>query len=154
MQITQKGAGNGGIWVDFNGAKPRDLRHGAFPAVAEGQKPISESDSQAPIVWLKGVSFKSGDWRHVVLAWKNFDTGRSDAHSALYIDGKLIGEISGRDIGMDWDLDKTGICVAVNFIGLLDEIALFNRALTPAEIANLHKRPDFLAPLKRVQGLP
>jgi len=102
----------------------------------------------------KAVSFKSGDWRHVVLAWKNFDTGRSDAHSALYIDGKLIGEISGRDIGMDWDLDKTGICVAVNFIGLLDEIALFNRALTPAEIANLHKRPDFLAPLKRVQGLP
>ena len=28
IQITQKGANNGGIWFDFNDAKPRDLRMG------------------------------------------------------------------------------------------------------------------------------
>ena len=27
IQITQKGANNGGIWFDFNDAKPRDRRH-------------------------------------------------------------------------------------------------------------------------------
>jgi len=40
VQITQKGANNGGLWFDFNDAKPRDLRHGAFPAIPDGQKGI------------------------------------------------------------------------------------------------------------------
>jgi hypothetical protein len=149
IQITQKGAGNGGLWVDFNDAKPRDLRHGAFPAVAEGQKSIPESDPQAPIVWVKNINFKAGDWHHVVVTWKNFDTGRKDALSALYIDAKLAGEIRGQDIHMDWDLEKTGIYVAVGYIGLLDELALFSRKLTTVEIERLRAHPEMLAILKK-----
>jgi hypothetical protein len=148
IQITQKGAGNGGLWVDFNNAKPRDLRHGAFPAVLEGMKSIPESDPNAPIYWVKNVGFKAGDWHHVALAWRNFDTGRKDGHSTLYIDGKRVGEIRGHDLRMDWDLEKTGIYVAVSFIGLLDELAVFNRELTASEVAQLHQRPEALAGLK------
>src|SRR5262249_32318084 len=48
-----------------------------------------------------------------------------------------------------WDLDRTGIYVAVNFIGLLDELALFNRPLTAEEVARLHSAPGLLAPLKK-----
>src|SRR5262249_4527162 len=59
VQITQKGATNGGIWFDFNNAKPRDLRMGVFPAVPEGQKPVAESDPQAPMVRVPRVGFKS-----------------------------------------------------------------------------------------------
>lgn len=51
----------------------------------------------------------------------------------------------GRELSMDWDLDKTGIYVAVNFIGLLDELALFDRALTAEEAALLHARPGLLS---------
>lgn len=148
IQITQKGAGNGGIWVDFNNAKPRDLRHGAFPAVPEGMKPIPESDPSAPIYWVKNIGFKAGDWHHVALAWKNFDTGQKDGLSTLYIDGKRIGEIRGHDLRMDWDLEKAGIYVAVGFIGLLDELALFNRELTASEVAQLHQRPGLFVGLK------
>ena len=36
IQITQKGANNGGIWFDFNDAKPRDMRHGALPRGGRG----------------------------------------------------------------------------------------------------------------------
>jgi hypothetical protein len=50
---------------------------------------------------------------------------------------------------MDWDLDKAGIYVAVNYIGLLDELALFNRPLSAAEVAHMHKNPGLLAPLKK-----
>jgi hypothetical protein len=149
IQITEKGANNGGIWFDFNDAKPRDLRHGAFPAVAEGKKGIGEDDPDAPMVWVKRIAFKQGEWRHVVLSWKNFDTGKKDAVSQLWIDGKLMGEIRDRAIAMQWDVDKAGIYIAVNWIGLLDELALFNRALTEAEIKDLHKNPGLLAPLKK-----
>ena len=148
IQITQKGANNGGIWFDFNDAKPRDLRHGAFPAVDDGKKGIGEDDPDAPMVWLKRVAFKNGEWRHVVLTWKNFDTGKKDAVSQLWIDGKLIGEIKDRAIAMKWDVEKAGIYVAIAWIGLLDELAIFNRMLTEKEIKDLHRNPGMLAPLK------
>jgi hypothetical protein len=148
VQITQKGANDGGIWVDFNNAKPRDLRHGVFPAVPAGEKGVKEEDPDAPLVRVPKIDFKEGQWRHIVLSWSNFDTGRKDAASALYIDGKLIGEVKGRALAMEWDLEKTGIYVAVNFVGLLDELALFSRALTPDEVRLLHRQPGVLAALR------
>ncbi|HJZ53418.1 MAG TPA: hypothetical protein VKE74_00580 [Gemmataceae bacterium] len=149
IQITQKGAGNGGLWFDFNDAKPRDLRHGAFPMVPEGQKPITEDDPKAPMVRVPGVGWKAGDWHCVVLTWKNLDTGKDDAVTALYIDGKPIGEVTGRAIAMGWEIDKAGVYLAVNYIGLLDELALFDRPLTAEEVKLLHRTPGLLAPLKK-----
>jgi hypothetical protein len=148
IQITEKGANNGGIWFDFNDARPRDLRHGTFPAVTEGQKGLSEDDPNAPMVRVPRINWKAGEWHHVVLTWKNFDTGSGDAKSALYIDAALIGEVKGRAISMDWNAHKAGIYVAVNYIGLLDELALFGRALTADEVRMLHGNPGLLAPLK------
>ena len=52
-------------------------------------------------------------------------------------------------ITMDWDLDKAGIYIAVNYIGLMDEIALFNRALTEDEIGILRSQPAVLSSLGR-----
>lgn len=152
IQITQKGANNGGIWFDFNDAKPRDMRHGAFPALGEGEKAIPEEDPKAPMVRMKDIGFKAGDWHHIVLSWKNFDSGKPDAVSALYVDGKLIGEVKDRAIAMDWDMEKAGLYVAVNYIGLLDELALFDRALTAEEVSALHKTPGLLATLKKKEG--
>jgi len=139
IQITQKGANNGGLWFDFNNAKPRDMRHGAFPAVAEGQKPIAEEDPAAPLVRVPKIDWQESDWHHVVLSWSNFDTGKPDARSELYIDGKRIGAVEGRALAMQWDLDKTGIYVAVNYIGLLDDLALFRRPLTAQEVQRLYR---------------
>ena len=95
------------------------------------------------------VAFKAGEWHHVVLTWKNFDTGNKDALALLFIDGKHIGDVKTYEIAMGWDLEQTGIYVAVNYLGLLDELALFNRVLTPEEINLLRKTPGLLAPLKK-----
>jgi len=149
VQITHKGANNGGIWFDFNDAKPRDLRMGVFPAVPEGGVPIKEESPDAPMVRVKGIGFKAGDWHHVVINWQNFDTGKKDALAALYIDGKKMGEVKDRAIAMEWDMDRVGIYIGVNYIGLLDEFALFDRPLSDAEIALLQKNPGVLAAVKK-----
>jgi hypothetical protein len=151
IQITQKGANDGGLWFDFNDATPRDLRHGAFPAVAAGQAPLKEDDPKAPMVRVPKVGWKAGEWHHVVLSWSNLDTGKEDAVSALYIDGKLVGEVKGRALAMVWDVEKTGVYVAVNYIGLLDELALSGRAPSAEEVALLHDKPGLLAPLKKAK---
>src|SRR5262245_21777173 len=158
VQITQKGANNGGLWFDFNDAKPRDLRHGAFPMIPEGKKGITEDDPNAPMVRVPKVGWKKDDWHHVVLTWQNLDTGKDNAVTSLYIDGKLIGQVKDRAIAMGWDLEKAGIYVAIGYIGLLDEFAVFDRSLTAAEVTALQKKPDLLtglkAPAKKDPKLP
>jgi hypothetical protein len=149
IQITQKGATNGGIWFDFNDAKPRDLRMGVFPAVPAGAVGIKEDDPKAPMVRVPKVGFKVGAWHHVVVSWSNFDTLKKDALATLYIDGKKIGDVKDRAIAMDWIVEKAGIYVAVNYVGLLDELAIFNRAITANEVALLHKTPGLLSGLKK-----
>jgi len=149
VQITEKGANDGGLWFDFNDAMPRDLRHGVFPAVPKGEKGAKEDDPDAPLVRVPKVDWKADAWHHVVLSWKNFDTGKADAVSSLYIDGKRIGQVKDRAIAMDWDVEKAGVYVAINYLGLLDELALFDRALTEAEVGLLHRRPGLLSPLKK-----
>jgi len=144
VQITQKGANNGGIWFDFNDAKPRDMRMGVFPAISKDGVGAKESDADAPLVRVLKVGFKVGDWHHIVLSWSNFDTGKNDAIATLYVDGKKIGDVKDRAIAMDWDIEKAGIYTAVGYCGLLDEMALFNRALTADEVAALHKQPNLL----------
>lgn len=148
VQITHKGANNGGIWFDFNNAKPRDCRMGVFSAVPVGEKPVSEDDPKAPMVRVPAVKFKAGEWHHIVLTWKNLDTGKPNGQAILYIDGKKQGSLDNAPLAMDWDIEKAGIYVAVNFIGLMDELAVFRRVLTVDEVNRLHQRPDVLSPLK------
>ena len=143
IQITQKGANNGGIWFDFNDAKPRDMRMGVFPAVPDGKVGIKEEDPDAPMVRVPKIGFKVGDWHHIVLTWSNFDTGLKDALATLYIDGKKIGDVKDRAIAMGWDIDKAGHLRRGQLRQiLLDELAIFNAPLTAAEVGLLlHTNP-------------
>jgi hypothetical protein len=50
---------------------------------------------------------------------------------------------------MEWDIEKTGIYVAINYIGLLDEFAVFDRALSSDEVALLRAKPGILSGLKK-----
>ena len=149
VQLTQKGHDNGGMWFDFNDAKPRDLRLGVFTARPADQKAVPETDPKAPMVRVPGVGWKAEDWHHVVMTWANLDTGKPDAVAALYIDGKLMGEVKDRVIAMDWDTEKANVYFALGYIGLLDELALFDRALAADEVKLLREKPELLAPLKK-----
>ncbi len=147
IQITQRGANNGGLWIDFPESSPRDMRLGAFPGA--GGRLYKESDPDAPLVVVRDVGFRVADWHHVAFTWSNFDTGRADARAALYVDGDLQGELADREIAMGWDIAETGIYLAVNYAGLLDELAIFSRTLPATDIRALHQEPERLSGLKR-----
>lgn len=148
VQITEKGANDGGIWCDFPDRRPRDFRLGAFPAVPAGEKPISEDAADAPLVRVERIGFKVGVWHHVVLNWDRFDSVQTNAVAVLYIDGQEQGRLAKREIAMRWNLEKAGIYLALNYIGLLDEFAVFNRAVTADEVKLLKDQPGLLADLK------
>jgi Concanavalin A-like lectin/glucanases superfamily len=154
LQITQKGYDNGALWFDFNDKKPRDLRHGVFTARADNQKAVKEEDPKAPLVRVPGIGWKELDWHHVVITFKNLDTGKPDAVTALYIDGKLKGEVKEQAIAMKWEMAEAKIYLALSYIGLIDEFALFDKALTGDEVQLLHKKPALLTPLKKSSKTP
>ncbi|MBL8792319.1 MAG: hypothetical protein JNM56_00290, partial [Planctomycetia bacterium] len=147
--ITQKGFNNGSIWAHFNDAKPRALQAGTYPSIPDGQEPVPEEDPKAPLTRFLKPGFREGDWHHLALTWDRFNTGKRDATHTLYIDGKKIGELKNYEVGMDWDLDRTRVYCAVNLIGRLDELAVFNRPLTGDEVMLLHRKPGVLQALKR-----
>lgn len=138
IQITRKRAHDGALWIDFPDTTPRDLRLGAFTALGDGEKPLKESNPAAPLIRVKKVGFKEDEWHHLVMTWKNLDSGKADAKVALWIDGRRIGELRERNIAMKWDVEKAGIYFAVGLIGRMDELAIFRRELTPDEISGLH----------------
>ncbi len=143
IQITEKGANNGGLWCDFPDVRPRDFRLGAFPGVADGEQPLSESAPDAPLVVVKKIGFQADNWHHVAMTWNHFDTGKPNAVATLWIDGRPAGQLTERQLAMNWNLDRTGIYFAVSYIGLMDELAVFDRPLSAAEIAYLHAHPAF-----------
>jgi len=149
IQITQKRAHDGALWIDFPDSKPRDLRLGAFTALDDGEKPLKESAPLAPLIRVKKIGFKESEWHHLVMTWRNLDSGKADATVALWIDGKRVGELKKRNIAMKWDVKKTGIYFAVGLIGQMDELAIFRRALTPAEIVALHNDAGLVSRLVR-----
>jgi hypothetical protein len=146
--ITQKGFNNGSIWAHFNDSKPRALQSGTYPSIPDGQEPVAEEDPKAPLTRLKNVGFKSGEWHYIVLTWDHFNSGKKDGTHVLWVDGKKIGDLKDHAIGMDWDIERTRVYFAVNLVGLLDELAVFNRPLTVDEVMLLHKKPGVLRPIK------
>lgn len=149
VQITAKNAHDGAIWVDFPKTSPRSMRMGAYTALAPGEKAIPEDDPRAPLAPFPKIALREGTWRHVAITWDRFDTGKPDAVGTLYVDGRPAGTIENRAIAMQWDPERVGIYVAVSYIGLLDEFAVFGRSLTAAEVATLAAHPDLLSPLAK-----
>lgn len=149
IQITQKRAHDGALWIDFPDTTPRHLRLGAFTALADGEEPRKESDPLAPLIRLKKVGFQKEEWHHLVMTWTNFETGKADATVALWVDGRRIGTLQDLQMAMNWDLDQTGIYFAVNLIGQMDELAIFSRHLVEEEVRSLTKEAGLVRRLAR-----
>jgi hypothetical protein len=149
VYITQKRWNDGALWFDYNHDRRGDLRMGAYPALAPGQKPPEPDDPHPSMLRLKENALKPDAWNHVVMTWGGCDTGKKDGRAALYIDGRLAGEVKDLDLRLDWDLDQTRIYLGFLYVGLMDELALFQRGLTAEEVALLHEKPGVLSVLKK-----
>lgn len=150
IQITEKAWNNGALWVDFSkDEKPKHFRLGAFadmkvwnPAKRDFEKiPAAER----PMYTVTRPPFGSGKWTHVAFTFENFNTGKPDGVAKLYLNGKLQGEVSGRNQLFTWDPEKAAIQIGMSYVGLYDDLAIFNRSLSEVEIQALHTHEGRLA---------
>ena len=61
------------------------------------------------------------------------DAGKAGV-GKLYLDGKLQGTIKDWDLTLGWEADKVQLVLAAAYVGHMDDLAVFNRALTDAEV--------------------
>lgn len=151
IQITDKKWDDACLWVDFSKDEvPRLFRLGVFPNLREwnpqGRKVDTIPPEERPMVVVKRHPFERGKWTHVAFTFKGFNSGRDDAVARLYLNGELQGELAGKRT-FTWDLSRAVIVLGVNYVGLYDELAIFNRALGPDEIRDLARLEGGVASL-------
>jgi hypothetical protein len=56
----------------------------------------------------------------------------------LYLNGTLMGKIQNWDLTFGWNPEAVAIVLGASYVGYLDDLAVFNRTLTEAEVKTLN----------------
>jgi len=140
IQITDKAYNDSAIWVDFTKDEvPRHFRLGVFGELKAWNPDNLPADKYPAFTRRLVVSerppFGRETWTHVAVTWSKL--GSDKGTGSLYLNGKLVSSSTGIREPFVWDLPKVAIRLGVNYVGLMDELAVFDRALTAGEAAML-----------------
>ena len=142
IHITQRGWNDGALWVDFpRDETPRSFRLGTFPDLASWNPDNSKLEAlpknQRPLVEVKDPPFARDQWTHVIFTFSGLNSEKGKMHSRLYINGQLQGQALVKGAKLTWDPSQVGIMLGLNYVGCIDEVAIFDRSLDAAEIQSL-----------------
>lgn len=125
-----------GAYADYKVWNPLDRPWEAIPA------------AEKPLITISGPPFAGDRWTHVAFTWTSFNTGRPDGTALLYLDGAQVGAIRDRTQTFTWNPAATRMLLGVGFVGWIDEVAAFNRALTAEEIQTVRRLPRGIRSLR------
>ena len=139
--ITDKQWNDGAMWVDFTDHNPRKFRMGAMGDLAAWNPDNSEEEQlwEMRSTTVEVAPMNSKDWTHVVMTYSGMNT--KDAAYHLYLDGQLQGSIQGVADPFIWEIEQGKIMLGLGYIGFMDELAVFDKALSATEVAYLFRLP-------------
>ena len=143
VQITSRAWNDGAFFVEFE-KRPESIpfRLGVYADLAvwnPGNRRFDDiPQHERPLVPVDQPPFGRGKWTHVAFTFDRFNTSRPDGVARLYLDGEPRGVLSPRQHTFTWDPEASAIALGLGYIGLLDELSTFNRALSDAEVRSLH----------------
>ena len=141
FQLTDKDYSDACIWADFTkNDTPPDFRLGCFGDQGEwdvaGQRGRSE-EFFFRLVKVAEPPFAKGRWTHVAFTWDGLNTSRP-GRARLYLNAEYKGATSRVDERFTWDVEKAGIRLGTgHYVGLLDDLAFFNRPCSADEVRAL-----------------
>ena len=152
IQVTDEDYNDAALWVDFTkDDKPRHFRLGVFGDLKSWNPkdlpPDKTPDFLGRLVVVKKTPFARGRWTHVVIAHQGLG-GAKGGVAKLYLDGVLQGKTPVIPEPFGWDLDRAAIRLGVNYVGLFDDLSVFNRELSAQEVKALHQLKDGVKSLK------
>jgi hypothetical protein len=140
--ITDSAWDDRSLFVDFTDTVPRRFRFAAF-ADREVWNPdgLRWDDVPVPLrpmVEVQSPPFGRDRWTHVALAFENFNTGDASGAMHAYLDGDHVGSLTERTQSYSWSPDEVLIIIGLDYNGLIDDLSLFDRALSPHEVRFVH----------------
>jgi len=150
VQITDDDYSNSAIWVDITkNDSPSDLRLGVF-----GDQPVwdvsNKKGEAEEFFWrLHKVAqppLGKGKWTHIVITWDGVNDTK-EGRAKLYLNGEFQGASSIIREPFTWDVAKTRLNLGIGYVGLLDDIAVFNKALSAEEVRFLYELDKGVAEL-------
>lgn len=91
-----------------------------------------------PMVQVERAPFSREKWTHVAFTVENINDKAKAPLGKLYVNGKLRGSIEKWDLRFDWDPAKVLLVLGAAYVGYQDDLAVFDRALTDAEVEQVH----------------
>ncbi len=151
IQVTDEEYNDAALWVDFTkDDQPRHFRLGVFGDLKvwnpKDVPPDKNPNFLGRLVVVKKTPFGKGKWTHVVITHTGLGSGRGVAK--LYLDGALQGSASAISEPFTWDLSRAAIRLGVNYVGLFDDLAVFNRELSSKEVGTLYQLTSGVKELK------
>jgi len=102
-----------------------------------------------PMVQVAGAPFSREIWTHVAFTLENVNSKAAKPRGSLFINGKLQGRIEGWDLTFGWDPAQVALVLGASYVGRIDDLAVFDRALTDAEIKTLFGLEGGVSSLRR-----
>ena len=140
-QITDAAYNDAAIWVDFTAENPRQFRLGVFGDLdvwnPDGLGPNDNPAFTDRLTVVDEPPFAGDRWTHVAITYAGL--GQTGGAATLYLDGERVpGGADDIDEPFTWDVERGAIRLGVNYVGLFDELSLFDRPLTDDEVRALH----------------
>lgn len=91
-----------------------------------------------PMVQVDRAPFSREKWTHVVFTLQNVNDKSKPQLGKLYLNGEPQGAIENWDLTFDWEPEKVLLVLGAAYVGHMDDLAVFDRSLTAAEVKHLH----------------
>ena len=149
LQFVAQAWGEGNMFIEFSkDHTPRHFRYAMLPVTKHwnpkntGWEAIPEPER--PMVAVHKPPFRANQWTHVVFTFGNVNSGNKDGWGKLYLNGEYQGQFTGWDAVFNWDISQSAVTLGLSYIGMLDDLAIFNRPLTDAEVKAIYEAPKGL----------
>jgi len=157
IQITSKKWNDASFFIDFDRQLPRDFRLGVFSDygfwnpmdVKFEDVPVTER----PMITVKKPSFTKDAWTHVVFTFGNINSAQGTASAAsLYLNGEPQGGLH-QPMHFTWNKtddrpDAAIIMLGIGYVGYLDNLSIWDRALSADEVRKFHTLKHVSTPPK------
>lgn len=95
-----------------------------------------------PMVQVAKAPFSREQWTHVVFTLENVNDASKPQRGQLFMNGKLIGTIENWELTFGWNPEQVLLVLGAAYVGDLDDLAVFNRALTADEVQKIYQLPN------------
>ncbi|WP_350291917.1 LamG domain-containing protein [uncultured Croceitalea sp.] len=145
--ITDSKWSDAGLWVDFTDHNPRQFRLGAMGDIAiwDPNNDSDEKDWSKRTVTVNPSPFQAKTWTHVAFTFSEVNTQKSNFK--LYLNGKFKGVIKDVNDPFTWEEENGKIMLGLGYIGFIDELSVFDKALDMNEVKTVFELKNGLKAL-------